>query len=83
MIAMKQIAPHPSWNNPTPEDWRTGFSYVARVPPVAIGPQIAPTLLGQDEDTAKTIGFAGLALVALVGIGTLALGFYAAKQFAK
>jgi len=39
MVTTTQIAPHPSWTNPTPEQWPTGFEYVATSPAMAIGPQ--------------------------------------------
>ena len=39
MITTTQIAPRPSWTNPNPTSWDTGFKYVATSPAMAIGPQ--------------------------------------------
>lgn len=85
MIRVNTVPPQMSWTNPSPIDFNTGFQQTAHVPPMAIGPQFAPAMsgIGQGEGAVMGIGIAGVALVALVGLGTLALGFYAIKKLSK
>lgn len=75
MIAARQIAPHPSVTWDTPERFPTGFSYVANVPPMAVGPQFAGAL-GQPGPL-QLHWAEVMVLLALAGAGAAA-GAYAA-----
>lgn len=75
MVTATAIQPQPSWNvqaTPGPTD----YSYVANVPPVAIGPMLKPGLRGfglteKEKRTRTTIISIGVAL-AIVGGGFVA-----------
>lgn len=62
MIAPHITPPRPSWNNPDPTNWATGFSYVSHVPPAAIGPQIAGQAEGDKPKFPALILVAGIVL---------------------
>lgn len=69
MITAVPRLPEPSWDNPTPVDWSTGFRYVANVPPMAIGPQFMG--LGQEREPFPT----PLAIVTGLALG-LGIGLF-------